>query len=351
MQRRHFLRWGLGWSAWAASGQLWATESGANRFSGPEKLVWRERALVGFGTTLWLKAAHQSADQCEAALTAAIQAIRRVEHQMSLFDADSALCRLNARGYLRNPGPELRAVLELSHYVARKSGGAFDISMQPLWQVWSQAAQEGALPSRREVQRAQKMVNWEAIEITDTAVQLNQSGMSLSLNGIAQGYASDIARAALQSHGIQHALVDAGETSLLGKSDKQQVWKLAIESATDQDTALARRQPLLPVVLADGRAIATSSDAHTVFSTDHQHHHILNPHTGYSPPHWSSVTVMAPSCVLADALTKVFFMLPPSQVMPAARLWGVDIIMQDKAGKWLASPGAQFRLEARHRRI
>jgi thiamine biosynthesis lipoprotein len=71
------------------------------------------------------------------------------------------------------------------------------------------------------------------------------------------------------------------------------------------------------------------------------HHHIVNPETGYSPLHWSSVTVIAPRCVLADALTKVFFMLPPSQVLAAARRWEVDVVLQDKAGKWIASPGAR----------
>ena len=343
IQRRQFLRWGLGCSAWAMSAQLMAKSIDTNLLASPEKLIWRERVMDGFGTTLWLKAAHENADQLEAALTAAVQAIRSVERQMSLFDPDSALSRLNARGYLQKPDAALLSVLKLSQHVSHKSGGAFDISMQPLWQVWSESAAEGRLPLRRDVQRAQQLVNWQAMEVTASSVRLNQSGMRLSLNGIAQGYASDLARAALQAHGVRHALIDAGETTLLGHAANDKQWAFEIENAAGDQSGKAKSdkaQAKLPVLICDGRAVATSSDAHTVFSADHKYHHILNPHTGYSPVHWSSVTVIAPSCVMADALTKVFFMLPPSQVLPAARIWNVDVVLQDKAGQWIASEGA-----------
>ena len=138
----------------------------------------------------------------------------------------------------------------------------------------------------------------------------------------------------MQSHGISHAHIDAGETTLLGQAPGGKPWTLGIE-----DAALARHQHLTPVLQADGRALATSSDAHTVFSADHAHHHILNPHTGYSPSHWASVTVLAPSCVLADALTKVFFMQSPQHLQATAKAWGVDVLAQRKSGEWVATAG------------
>jgi thiamine biosynthesis lipoprotein len=107
--------------------------------------------------------------------------------------------------------------------------------------------------------------------------------------------------------------------------------------------ALIAQGVAAPIIISDGRAMATSSDAHTTFSQDHRYHHILNPHTGYSPSQWSSVTVLASSCVVADALTKVFFMLPPSQINSAARRWRVDVVLQDKAGKWRATTGVKVR--------
>lgn len=352
MQRRQYLRWSLGLAGGLMSGRLMAETPESSASSSMEPLIWRERLLVGFGTSLWLKAGHPNADQLDAALTAAVQAIRSVETQMSLFDPASALSRLNRRGILQRPDAQLCTVLNVASKVSQRSGGAFDISMQPLWRVWSEAADAGSLPSPQAVQRAQRQVNWRAVEVSAAQIRLNQAGMQLSLNGIAQGYASDLVRARLQAHGIRHALIDAGEISLLGEGPDAKPWTFDIESSAAIAPARMMRSDRVssvkvpahglhdgspPVLISDGRAVATSSDAHTVFSPDHRHHHILNPRTGYSPQYWSSVTVIAPTCVLADALTKVFFMLPPSSVQSAARYWGVDVVLQDKKGQWLST--------------
>jgi thiamine biosynthesis lipoprotein len=162
----------------------------------------------------------------EAALTSAVQAIRSVERQMSLFDPDSGLSRLNRNGVLHRPDAHLRTVLHAASQVSQRSGGAFDVSMQPIWRVWSEAADMGSLPSPRAVQGAQRQVNWRAVEVGTSQIRLNQAGMQLSLNGIAQGYASDLVRASLQAHGIRHALIDAGEVSLLGEGPDAKPWTL-----------------------------------------------------------------------------------------------------------------------------
>ena len=321
--RRQLLKWGmgLGVSSMAAQGHAAA-------------LVWRERAMLGFGTTLWIRAGHANASQLDAALAAAVQALRLIEGEMSLFNPDSAVSRLNATGVLQKPSMHMRSVLAWAALVSGRSGGAFDISMQPLWQAWSAAQGQQGAPSSQALQRARRLVKWQAVEVTPDSVRLNAKGMGISLNGIAQGYAADLVREVLQSHGIAHAQIDAGETTLLGQSPGGQAWTLGVE-----DVALAQHRPTMPVLKADGRAVATSSDAHTVFSADHLNHHILNPHTGYSPTHWASVTVLAPCCVLADALTKVFFMQPPPQLPAVAKLWGVDVLAQRKDGAWVATAG------------
>jgi thiamine biosynthesis lipoprotein len=323
MPRRQCLRWALGLFGAGLSMPALAKAAPA--------LVWRERALLGFGTSLWLKAGHTDAGQLESALSASVAAIRQIERQMSLFDPDSALSRLNAQGQLRDPDVHLLTVLKMAREVSAASDGAFDVSMQPLWQLWSQASEHGALPSQHAIDKTRRLVNWRAIEVSPALLRANIPGMALSLNGIAQGYASDLVKSILQAHGIRHALIDTGETSLLGQTPDARAWTFGIEDAA------RKSQQTPPLLVADGRAIATSSDAHTVFSADHRHHHIMNPHTGYSPVHWSSVTVLAPSCTLADALTKVFFTLPREKVLPIARRWQVDVVLQDKAGHWTST--------------
>jgi FAD:protein FMN transferase len=331
-RRREWLRLSLGLGA-----VLGSAASAANGHSATAHLQWRERAMLGFGTTLWLRAGHASADRADAGLDAAIAAIRHVERQMSLFEPTSALCQLNRESVLHNPHPDLVNVLQLAQQVSRRSNGAFDVTVQPLWLAWQAAQRAGRLPTADELGTARAQCGWRALEVSKTRIHLRKPGMALTLNGIAQGFASDLARAALQAHGIEHALINTGEWTTLGRSPDATPWMLGVASprANKSDPAHA----LIAKLATDGRAIATSSDAHCSFSADHRHHHIFDPHTGYSPRELASVTVAAPTCAMADALTKVMFMAGPVRAFAVARQWQVDVLVVDKAGRWRASAG------------
>lgn len=333
--RRQCLRAGIGLGLLAGVGNpamLLAAESLTSDSSSMRKtldrLVWRERLLTGFGTSLWLRAADQSADKVDTALDRAVQKLRMIESQMSLFDEHSAVSRLNRNGVLNKPDADLLRVLNLSSLIARRSNGAFDISMQPLWDLWAQAQIENRMPSAHEMQQARQRVNWRAIEANASLVRL-PGGMALSLNGIAQGYAADVLRAQMQAMGIHHAMLDTGETAVIGQGPEFNPWRFGIE-----DVHADRQKISQQVTVPDGYAMATSSDAHTVFTEDRLNHHIVDPHSGYSPQHWSSVTVVARSAALADGLTKVFFMAPPSRIKQIASNWQVAVILQDKQGRW-----------------
>lgn len=323
----------LGWGA----GSMLAGLAGHASAVVPSEGVWQSRALMGFGTTLWLRAAHTQADRLATALDDAVTVIRRVEADMSLFDPDSAVSRLNRDGVLCHPSDDLRAVLALAQHVSAHSRGAFDATVQPLWPLWAQARAEGKRVDSPALRRQLRLVNWRALEVNRDAIRLNIPGMGVTLNGIAQGYAADAVRAVLQSHGVRHALIDTGETSALGQAPGALPWQLGIESNRGVRDQRTFRLP-------EGWAVATSSDAHTAFTPDRLHHHIFDPHTGDSPRHWSSVSVVAPSCALADALTKVFFMCPPDQVTRTALAWNVGVVLQDKNGKWhLPTPFIDLR--------
>jgi thiamine biosynthesis lipoprotein len=299
-----------------------------------EFLVWQERSLLGFGATLWIKAAHTDEGRLQQALNESVKAIRSVEKQMSLFDPDSAVSRLNRFGELLQPATELVSVLTLAQHVSQCSAGAFDVTVQPLWNLWSLHSQSQTLPSSKALSQTRSLVNWQALTLSPDVVRLTVKGMGVSLNGIAQGYAADKVRSVLQAHGVQHALIDTGETTLLGQSPKGDSWRFAVQPSV--------ASPLTPPVIhPNGWALATSSDAHTVFSADHVHHHILNPHTGDSPSYWSSVSFIAPSCALADALTKLFFMCSPLGVERISKAWGVGVVLQDKRGEWFSYQSTQ----------
>jgi thiamine biosynthesis lipoprotein len=329
VSRRQVLRVALGLGALAAGAGM----ARARPFAG---LRWQRRDLVGFGTTLSLQAAHADAATLTTALDAAVVLLQRIEAQMSLFRDDSALSRLNRQGRLAAPPPELRELLGIARDVARRSGGAFDPTVQPLWLVFAAAQADARLPTGAEVAAARSRVDWRGLAFeADGGVRLARPGMGVTLNGIAQGYAADRVRAVLMRHGVAHALVDAGEYAMAGSNARGELWTLGIADPRIRGGLIAR-------LFADGRCVATSGDDQTSFSADHRHHHIFDPHTGYSPAGLSGVTVAAPSGALADALTKVLFVGGPAQARALARHWNVDALWVDKQGRWSATPGLQI---------
>ncbi|MFM9916939.1 MAG: FAD:protein FMN transferase [Rhizobacter sp.] len=295
-------------------------------------LQWRTRPLLALGTTVRLRAAHADAAQADRALDAAAATLQAVEASMSLYRDDSELCRLNRTGLLAAPSTHLLAVLREARRVYERSGGAFDVTVQPLWSAYDRARQAGRLPTDAERIEAQARTGWQQVQLGRDRVRFLRSGMAVTLNGIAQGYAADAVRATLQAQGVEHALIDTGEFSAIGHNDRGQPWTVGVEDPHD-----AAR--LLTALSLDGRAMATSADNRSIFSADRRHHHIIDPATGDSPPTLSSVTVVADTAMRADALTKVMFMAGPARIEALATQWNVGVVWVDKQGRWGATPG------------
>jgi thiamine biosynthesis lipoprotein len=156
--------------------------------------------------------------------------------------------------------------------------------------------------------------------------------MGVTLNGIAQGFATDEVKRVLRSRGIEHALINMGEWSAMGRSPRNTDWMIGVASPTNSDALLARLQ-------VRDACVATSADDQTTFSNDHVHHHIFDPHTGYSPRDVSSVTVIAPTCIQADALTKVLFVAGFERAIALADQWQVQALVVSKSGECQMTKG------------
>lgn len=338
MKRRAFLQTSLGLGAAGAfgiSGWLALRDLSGDAWHSGGDLQWRERTLTGMGTVLSLRAGHSEARRAEDALDAAVDTIRHVEAHMSLFSPDSAISRLNRDGVLPSPHPDLVKIFQLAQSISARSEGTFDVTVQPLWVVFETARRQGILPTPFAVAKARTAVGWQGLEISSQAIRLRQPDMGVTLNGIAQGYAADLVKAQLQVHGIDHALINTGEWAALGRPGPNRPWLLGIADPRQEQALITR-------LAMDGRSIATSSADQCHFSQDQRHHHIFDPHTGYSPPDIAGVTVAAPSCALADALTKVMFVAGPEGALRLAREWQVDVLVVDKAGHWQATEGLQL---------
>jgi thiamine biosynthesis lipoprotein len=125
-----------------------------------------------------------------------------------------------------------------------------------------------------------------------------------------------------------HALIDTGETALLGQSPRAQDWRFAIPGHCAFSTSRTCSEYAWLGSSHLGRC------AHGVQQRPCASPYFESAYRRFAHL-WASVSVIAPSCALADALTKVFFMCPPQDVERTAKAWGVGVVLQDKRGEWL----------------
>lgn len=256
----------------------------------PATRLWTGQAL---GARASIRLDHPQAEAVAARVFAEID---RLENILSLYRADSALSRLNRESRLDAPPFELLECLSIAGSVHSASGGCFDPTVQPLWSLWAEAASAGKWPSDAAIVQARRNIGWEKVELNPATITL-EPGMSLTLNGIGQGYVADRVAALLEAEGLNDILIDTGEFRALGGQPEGGDWPMRLEAGTRLDL----RQ----------RALATSSPLGTTFDQAGHDGHILDPETGLPiRAVWRSVSISAPSAALADALSTASCLMP-----------------------------------------
>lgn len=328
MRRRTFISASMGLMA-----GLIGPELSANAPSRAGPLAQYSGAALAFGTTINVTVRHDKESEARLAIDDALAAAQRIDRLMSIYKPDSQVFQLNRDGVLRRPDPHLLAVLEQARALSQLTGGAFDVTVQPLWQAFSAAAAGAGLPTEPARLNARALVGWRQLEFDAERVIFHRLGMALTLNGLAQGYAADLALAAVRARGVGHALLDTGEFAMRGGAAARRPWTLGVQALRDAGALAA-------TVHGDGRGVATSGDYASAFTADLAHHHIFDPALGDSPLELASVTVLAPGAMLADGLSTAFMVMGVRGAHAlAARLHGVDLMTIDKRGAVRASPG------------
>jgi thiamine biosynthesis lipoprotein len=251
----------------------------------PRFFSWQGEVLgAASELTLW----HSDEALARRAILKVRHEIARYENIFSLY-RDSEVTRLNRDGVVR-PSPELLEVIDASQRLGALSGGAFDITVQPLWQVyerhfWSRnEVAPDILARARDVARAQ--VDFRRLQAGAKRIDL-PPGMAITLNGIAQGYITDRVADLLRNEGFERAAVDLGEWRALGTHPEGRPWRAATRSGE--------------IELSDN-ALAVSSGSGTTFEPSGRFHHIFDPATGASAATLTEVAVIAPRAMIADAL-------------------------------------------------
>lgn len=286
---------------------------------------------VALGATASIRLRHPDPAEARRIIDAAVLEIERLEAIFSLYRAGSAVTTLNRTGRLQAPPLELVELLGLAREVSRGSGGAFDVTVQPLWLRYRDHFASGAgTQGVPDVSDLLPLVDWRGVRAEPGLAALRRRGMAITLNGIAQGYVTDRVAELLRRNGVEHVLLDLGEVRSLGTGPDGRPWRIGIADPGDPARVLARLDG------GDG-AVATSGGYGSVFDRGRRFGHLIDPRDGRTAPVLRGTTVTAGAAVLADAWSTAFALMQPDEIREVAAT-------VDGLGVYRSVPGEVMRI-------
>ena len=281
----------------------------------PESSVRRRRAQLWLGTIVEINAEGATEAVTECAIAAGFAAVARIHRVLSNHDPDSELSRLNRRASVRRTpvSRDLRAVLACGLTVAERSGGAFDPTQG------ARLAALGFLPPQATELRG---ATWRDVCLDARGVAFAQP-LALDLGGIAKGYAVDCAIFALRAQGASAGAVNAGGD-------------LRVFGAHDEPIGVRTGGPcggIVPLVQLGDGAVATSAYSGQRRRVDGRWATpLIEPRNGLPIMSTRTVSVIAPTCMIADALTKGVA-LRGRDAAAALMAFGASAVMFSPAGE------------------
>jgi len=276
---------------------------------------------VALGADATLQINHPDLAVADRLIERSLAEVHRLERVFSLYREDSAIRWLNASGVLDDPPEDLVRILSESEEFSRATAGAFDVTVQPLWDLYAAhftrdyADTKG--PAASEISAALAHVGHDAIEFDAHYVRLRRAGMGITLNGIGQGYITDRVAEILLASGLDRALVDMGETRALGERPSGGPWLIGLEDPRS-------RGQVAEIVPLRDRAVSTSGGYGTEFDAAGRFNHLFDPHTGATSSLYLSVSVIAPTTTMADALSTAFSLMPLNDTRRVVERYGIQ---------------------------
>ncbi len=279
----------------------------------PEAVTWQGEAM---GAQASLVIHHPDRAKAEGLAEATVAEVRRLERIFSLYRDDSDLTLLNRQGFLIAPPRELVEILRQGREIWALTGGAFDPTVQPLWDAYrrhfSTPGASEAGPPASVIRENLARVGLDRLACSADRIELPAKGAALTLNGIAQGYVTDKVVALLKAGGIERSMVDMGESRAIGSAPGDRPWRVGIADPRDGSR-------ILKVLEVEDRAVATSSPSGFRFDEEGKFSHIIDPLSGAAPQRHASVTVVAGQAALADALSTAFNLMDRDAIAAAVR--------------------------------
>lgn len=278
-----------------------------------------------------------------AALEQAEARVCEINARMSVFQAESDVAHLNAAaGKAAVPvHTETLRLLEYAKHVAVSSNGAFDITIQPLIDLWGVGRKEERIPTAREIRRIRRLVDIRALacDMNRGVAFLKKAGQGVDLGGIAKGYAADEVKRILQEHGVQSALINlGGNIAALGVRPDGLPWNVGVQNPTG-----ARGAYLGTLKIAGDSVVTSGVNERFFIQNGRRFHHLIDPRTGWpAQSGLLSVTVVCARSLDADALSTALFILG-FRGLPLLREYGAEAVFAMENGQIFTTKGLAGR--------
>ena len=281
------------------------------------------KSIVVMDTVVTIQVVGHGLDEQErieraARVEAALAWFNRIEASCSRFDAQSEVSQLPAHvGSAVAVSSALFQAVQFAMAVAEESDGAFDPTIGLRMEV------RGFDREHRTGRRVHTaMVSPNDVSFRDVYLDADRETITLlrplvlDLGAVAKGLAVDMAVRELS--GFNDFVVDAGgDLYFSGCNPRGEAWSVGVRHPRNA-------HQMFETFTVSGAAVCTSGDYHRVGSREHPGHHILNPRTGMPTSALASVTVVAPTALVADALATAAFVLGPIDGVRLLERHGVD---------------------------
>ena len=315
----------------------------------PEKVTAEDHAMGTHLAYASFTTPTLDADRIHAAFDAATAEIRRLEKLMTTWDPTSEVSRVNAAAG-RQPiavSQETFDVIRESLHASAMSSGCFDITFETLHGLWKfDQDLDPHPPTPAEVHSHLKYLGYRHVKLDEAkrSVLLDEPHVRIGLGGIAKGYAVDKATKVLRDAGLTSFYVQGGgDLFTYGAKPDGSPWQAGIRDPRGPEG------DYFAVLGVDDHAFSTAGDYERSYIVDgKRYHHIIDPRTGYPATASRSVTIWAPTALLADEIDDAVFILGPDKGM--ALVESLDdvgaVIVDAKNRVWVSK-----RLEGKLRQV
>jgi len=220
--------------------------------------------------------------------------LMRLDSLLNFFNSASLVSRINAE-HRAALDEDIAHLFALSDSISRLTGGAFDISVAPLLEIWGFYSGEKNRPSPDRIREALVRVDHRRIKLRNDSIFIPDK-MKIDLGGIAQGFAADRVARIMKKYDVRSAVINiAGEVRTIGRLPQGRSWRIGIRNP--------RAEGIIETLNLEDSCLSTSGDYEKFFIIDGRRYpHILDPHTGYPAQDFISVTVLGRETAFCDGI-------------------------------------------------